>query len=151
MSTRVSRVLFALAAFAVFGATGCAKHEGIVAPTIKDPVVYSDGFGSNVDFQAFLGSKLAAISIDSTTKYVGTTSLKVTVPGPGDPSGGYAGGAFVVNRPRDLSTYNALTFYAKASRPISFDVVGLGNDNTGTSKFDARRNAVAMTDRKSVV
>ncbi|HND55911.1 MAG TPA: hypothetical protein PLV92_26020, partial [Pirellulaceae bacterium] len=116
-----------------------------VAPTIKDPVVYSDGFGSNVDFQAFLGSKLAAISIDSTTKYVGTTSLKVTVPGPGDPSGGYAGGAFVVNRPRDLSTYNALTFYAKASRPIAFDVVGLGNDNTGTSKFDARRNAVAMT------
>ncbi len=145
MSTRVSRVLVALAALAVFGATGCAKHEGIVAPTIKDPVVYSDGFGSNVDFQAFLGSKLDAISIDSTTKFIGTTSLKVTVPAPGDASGGYAGGAFVVNRPRDLSTFNALTFYAKASRPISFDVAGLGNDNTGTSKFEARRNAIALT------
>ncbi|MFN8589001.1 MAG: hypothetical protein U0704_14515 [Candidatus Eisenbacteria bacterium] len=145
MSTRVSRALVAFGAILVLGVTGCAKHNGIVAPTIKDPVVYSDGFGSNVDFQAFLGSKLDAISIDTTTKYVGRSSLKVTVPGPGDPSGGYAGGAFVVNRARDLSVYNALTFWAKANRPISFDVVGIGNDNTGTSKYEARVNAVPLT------
>lgn len=145
MSTRISRVLAALVAVLAFAATGCAKHTGIVAPTIKDPVVYSDGFGANVDFQAFLGSKLDAISIDSTTVHSGSSSIKITVPAPGDASGGYAGGAFTVNRARDLSTYNCLTFWAKSNRPIAVDVVGLGNDNTGTSKYEARINALALT------
>lgn len=139
-----TRHLVVIAALLALAASGCAKHHGITAPTIKDPVVYADGFGANVDFQAFLGSKLDAISIDSTTVHAGSSAIKITVPGPGDPSGGYAGGAFTVNRARDLSTYNALTFWAKSNRPITFDVVGLGNDNTGTSKLEASWKDVAI-------
>lgn len=125
--------------------TGCAKHTGILAPTIKDPVVFDDTFGASVDFQAFLGSKLDAIAIDSTDAFSGAASIRVTVPPPGDPSGTYAGGAFTTNRARDLRIYNALSFRAKASRAVTFDVVGIGNDNTGTSRFEAKRGSVAIT------
>ncbi len=58
-------------------------------------------------------------------------SLKISVPKRDDPDGGYAGGAFVAQNARDLSGYNALTFWAKASRAEVFDVVGFANDNTG--------------------
>lgn len=126
---------------------GCERssHGLRPFPLSTDPVVFGDTFGEGVDFQAFLGSKVDAVSIDATERHTGTASLKVTVPAPGNPSGTYAGGAFVTNIVRDLSGYDALTFWAKASRAITFDVAGLGNDNTGTSRFEARRNAVAMT------
>ncbi|WP_411279674.1 hypothetical protein [Gemmatimonas sp.] len=75
----------------------------------------------------------------------GTATLKVIVPNPGDASGGYAGGAFVAQVPRDLSSYNAVTFWAKASINAKLDVVGLGNDNTGTSTRSAQRSAIDVT------
>jgi hypothetical protein len=140
-----SSFLVAVAALFAFGLTGCARHTGILAPTIKDPAVFDDGFGAGVDFQAFAGSKLDALGIDSTVTHSGATSIRVTVPAPGDPSGTYAGGAFTTNRARDLSSYDALTFWAKADHPITFNVLGLGNDNTGTSRYEAKWQNVAMT------
>jgi hypothetical protein len=97
------------------------------------------------DFQAFGGSKLDAVQLDTEVKYRGSTSLRVTVPGQGDPSGGYAGGAFVAATGRNLSGYNALSFYARASSNIELDVAGLGNDNTGTSLYTAQRGGIALT------
>jgi hypothetical protein len=46
---------------------------------------------------------------------------------------------------RDLTAYNALTFYARASRENVFDVVGLGNDNTGTSRYEASWGSFQIT------
>jgi hypothetical protein len=114
-------------------------------PLSTDPVVFEDTFGNGVDVQAFLGSKLDAVSIDTIERHAGTASLRVTVPNPGDPTGSYAGGAVVSNIVRDLSGYDALTFWCKASQAITLDVAGLGNDNTGTSRFEARRSAIAVT------
>jgi len=145
MSRGASSVVVAGAALLALAVSGCAKHEGILAPTFKDPAVFDDGLGAYVDFQAFAGSKLDALAIDSTVAYSGATSIRITVPAPGDPTGTYAGGAFTTNRARDLSGYDALTFWARASRAVTFNVVGIGNDNTGTSKFDASWANVAMT------
>ncbi len=141
---RVRTVL--VTAVCVLAALGCSRRSPTEAwPPIVDPVVFSDGFGTNVGFQAFGGSKLDALSIDETTKYAGTASLKFTVPAPGDPSGGYSGGAFVTSQARSLAPYNALSFWVKASRTASLEVAGFGNDNTGTSRYEAKRSAIAMT------
>ena len=67
------------------------------------------------------------------------------MPNVNDPSGSYSGGAFTTSRARSLTGYNALRFWAKASRAVTLDVVGLGNDNTGTSKYEARMNALNLT------
>lgn len=120
--------------------------EGLMpAPGNTDPIVFDDTFGASVDFQAFLGSKLDAVTIDASEWYSGTASLKVTVPGPGATDGTFAGGAFTTSPARDLSGYNALTFWAKASMDATLDVAGLGNDNTGASRYEAKRNGIPLT------
>jgi hypothetical protein len=132
---------------AAFAAAGCERStQGLEpAPLDTDPIVFADDFGWRVDYQAFLGSKLDAVEIDTSDKAEGTASLKVIVPPPGDPSGTYAGGAFTTGFPRNLSRYNALTFWAKSSVPSTLDVAGLGNDNTGTSKYEANWKSIPLT------
>jgi hypothetical protein len=103
--------------------------------------VFLDGFSPGTDFQAFLGSDFTALSIDTEEKYSGSASLKVAVPGPG----AFAGGAFPAGNRRDLSVYDALTFWAKASEATTFNVVGLGNDNTGTSRYEASWSDIPLT------
>lgn len=142
MHLRTTSMLVVGLALTALTITGCERStKGLRPfPLPTDPVVFEDSFGG-VDFQAFLGSKLDALSVDPVERHSGTTSLKFTVPD----AGAYAGGAFTTRTARDLSGYDALTFWAKASRPITLDVAGFGNDNTGTSRFEARWNAIPVT------
>jgi len=132
----ITALLPAIAAVAVLGIAGCERDTTGLdpAPFNTDPVVFSDGF-NGIDFQAFLGSKLDALDVVDDEGYQDESSIKINVPAEGDPSGGYAGGAITSNGPRDLSRYNAVTFWARASRTTSLDLAGYGNDNTGTSKY----------------
>lgn len=121
-------------------AVACSDDEGPLAPVPDIPSqggVFLDDFAQNVTFRAFADSKLDAVAIDPTVKYRGSASLKVTVPGPGGSSGFFAGGAFASTTPWDLSGYDALTFWARASKNAKLNVAGLGNDNTGTSHYMA--------------
>jgi len=119
-------------------ATGCDSSDTStleLATFPKDGEVFLDGFSSGLNFAAFGGSKVDAINIDATVKYRGARSLKFIVPGANDPSGFYAGGAFYTTVGRDLTEFNALTFWARASVVATMGTVGFGNDNTGTSRF----------------
>lgn len=149
MSPRPSIALVALAVLISLAAAGCAKHRGVLAPPITDPVVFADDFGADIQWQPFLNSRYTNVAIvDPTDVYEGSASLRIRVPGPNDPTGGlwhYAGGAFVTSRARDLSGYNALEFYAKANRPIALDVAGFGNNNRGTSIYTASWSAIPIT------
>ena len=131
---------------AVLTLAGCSR-DGSTGPGSfpDDPKVFIDGFADGVNWQAFEGSLLTAMSIDNAVKYRGKSSLKIVIPNVGDPNGAYAGGAFVADIGRVLTKYDAITFWAKASVTASLDVAGLGNDNTGTSQFTAERNALALT------
>jgi hypothetical protein len=136
-----------LVALLIFTAAGCGRDTGGLKPATAptDPIVFDDDFGSTIDFQAFLNTKLDAVSMVTNEKYLGTTSLKITVPGPDDPSGWFAGGAFTAGAARDLSGYNALTFWAKANKSATLNIAGLGNDNTGTSKYEASLENIPLT------
>jgi hypothetical protein len=131
-------------------AAGCSHKSSLssLEPWVRssDPLVFKDTFGDHLTWQAFGGSKLDALSLDTNAweVYEGTTSLKFLVPA----SGSYAGGAITtvgINRQRDLSGYNAISFWARASRGVALDVAGFGNDNTGTSKYGAQRAAMTLT------
>ena len=142
---RAPRLSAALLA-AVLSLTACEREGGTgPAPQPNDPKVFTDGFGEGVSWQAFQGSLLTAMSIDNAVKYRGSASLKITIPDAGDPNAGYSGGAFVSDIPRDLTGYDVISFWAKASVAATLDVAGLGNDNTGTSKYTAERTALALT------
>ena len=141
MSTKRTIIIAAVAALAVLAAAGCRSLSDLEpAPPNTDPIVFDDEFGSYVTYEAFLGSNYEAISVDSDEKVIGSASLNVFVP-----AGWWSGGAFTTSLVRDLSGYNALTFWARTSKATTLDVAGLGNDNTGTSKYTAQWEEIDFT------
>jgi len=90
--------------------------------------IYIDGFTPGLNYYPFAGSYLEAFSVDTETKYAGTTSMRFDVPNVGDPNGAYSGATFPVDSPRDLSGYDALTFWAKGTEGRTINEIGFGID-----------------------
>ena len=108
--------------------------EPATYPTTPD--VFIDAFSPGLNYAAFGGSDVRAFDVDTDVKYKGTASMRIAVPDFGDPAGAYAGGVYFTNTGRDLSGYNALTFWAKASKSATIDLIGFGND-LGENKYQA--------------
>ncbi|QQS30410.1 MAG: Ig-like domain-containing protein [Sphingobacteriales bacterium] len=97
-----------------------------------------------MNYAAFGGSVPTAFDVDEETTYNNTeASMKFEVPDFNNPNGAYAGGAYFTNEPRDLSGYDALTFWIKATQPATIDVVGFGND-LGALKYLASVNGLQV-------
>jgi hypothetical protein len=138
--------LLGLAAMlAVLAAAGCSHNPESPAVASTDPIVFDDDFGDAVDYQAFMDSKLDAVQMDFSVAFNGPASLRVTVPGPGATDGTFAGGAFTTSSRRDLTQYNAISFYVKSSVDATLNIAGTGNDNTGTSLYQSSENDIPMT------
>jgi hypothetical protein len=141
MGLRSALHTLASATLAAVLLSGCSGSSDPLPPPKPLGDVFIDNFGDGVSFEAFLNVPAAAtIEVDTTVKYAGSASLKAYVP-----DGGWNGGAFPSETPRNLTTYNALSFRVRASRAVTLDVVGFGNDNTGTSLYDAARHDVPVT------
>lgn len=130
--------------FALFF-TSCERDPNVLEPADYpvDPEVFIDGFSSGLDYAAFGGSKVTAFDVVTDVKYKGTRSMRIEVPDFEDPLGAYAGGAYFTNVGRNLSGFDALTFWAKASQPANIDIVGIGND-LGQSKNLATITGLAV-------
>jgi hypothetical protein len=89
------------------------------------PEVFIDGFSAGLDYAAW--GKVTNFNLDYAEKYSGTASMKFDVPNFGDPNGNAAGGVFHTSIARDLSSYNVLTFWAKASQVDTITKVGFGS------------------------
>jgi hypothetical protein len=113
---------------------GCERDftdDVVVATFGTEGEVFTDNFigmGSNFYFP-FLNSKLDAFSVDTNEGYESSAAYRVDVPNASDPTGNYAGAILRVDGAgRDLSGYDALTFWAKASQGATLDAVGFGQD-----------------------
>jgi len=130
------------------GLLSCDRELTVLepAPFPTDAEVFIDGFGPSVQPHSFLGTKLDALQLDDEETYEGSQSIIITIPGPGDPSGStWSGGALVAGLARDLSDYNALTFWAKANKALTLNTVGLGNDNAAPNPYVAEIANVPLT------
>jgi hypothetical protein len=107
-------------------------------PTDGD--VFIDGFSTGLGYEAW--GDVSAFEVDKEISYSGEASMRFAVPDEGE-TGGYAGGRFVASIPRDLSGYDALTFWAKASTDASIDKIGFGNNAEG-SKYLATINGLKV-------
>jgi len=125
--------------------TSCERDPNVLEPADYpvDPEVFIDGFSSGLNYAAFGGSKVTAFDVVSDVKYKGTRSMRIEVADFEDPLGAYAGGVYFTNAGRNLSGYDALTFWAKASQPANIDIVGIGND-LGQSKNLATITGLAV-------
>jgi hypothetical protein len=87
---------------------------------------------TNAFFESFdpaSGANPTGFGTDSQVAYAGTTSIRIDVPAPNDPDGGYIGGIFRDRGlGRNLTDYDALTFWAKGSTTATIGTVGFGVD-----------------------
>ena len=91
------------------------------------PVSLTDEFF--ISFDPAEGANTSGFGVDETIFYEGTTSIRIDVPGPDDPDGAFIGGIFKDRGDgRDLTTYNALTFWAKATTSATIGLLGFGTD-----------------------
>ena len=129
------RSITALIVFLMVAVSCERKIDGLELATYPTtPEVFIDGFSTGLYYSAYGTSNVSAFSVDKEVKYSGTASMRFDVPDLGDPDGSYVGGVFGTNPERDLSDYNTLTFWAKASQPANLNEVGFGND-MGESKY----------------
>ncbi len=131
-------------------AIGCERDVDLLEPAAYPTFgeVFLDEFVAGLDYSAFGTSKLDAFEIDEDVTYDGSAaSIKITVPGVGDPTGGtdgYAGGVLYSKFARDLSGYNALTFWGKASSVATVALIGFGVDNITTPLYAVQQNDVVF-------
>ncbi|WP_439129398.1 Ig-like domain-containing protein [Polaribacter sp.] len=107
------------------------SDEAVVAVFSSSADVFIDSpVGMGTDFYfPYGGSKPTAWSVDENEAYLGTASMRFDVPNGDDPSGNFAGAIFRIDGAgRDLSKYDALTFWVKASQGVSIGEFGFGED-----------------------
>ncbi|MEN8008042.1 MAG: hypothetical protein ABFS42_13565 [Candidatus Krumholzibacteriota bacterium] len=146
--------LFALAAISllILG-TGCSDRNPTDLPVSSannDPLVFDDDYSEDVYFQPFFRTHYTGVEMDSVYSYNGfapdgNRSLKFNIPPTGSSLGLFTGGVITSVGKRDLSGYNALTFYARANNPLELAATGFGNDNTGTSRYEVGRLGIHLT------
>jgi hypothetical protein len=123
----------------------CSKDLDDLQPATFPAIgeVFINEFSAGLEYAAFGGSDVRAFKVVRDEVYDGDAAMRFAVPDVGDPAGAYAGGAFFVEGGRNLSGFDALTFWAKASKSANIDIIGFGND-LGENKYVASITDVAV-------
>jgi hypothetical protein len=131
------RIIFTLMSLVLV--MGCQNDSADLQPAkySSNPNVFIDSFSGGLIYAAFGGTDIFAFQVDNSQTYnKSSASMRFDVPNTNDPAGSYAGGAFFTEVGRDLSSYNALTFWAKSSQAATVGVIGFGID-LGANKYQA--------------
>lgn len=98
-----------------------------------------------ISFDPAGGANTEGFGTDETIFYEGSSSIKIAVPAPNDPNGGFIGGIFRDRgEGRDLTQYDALTFWAKGSTTGTIGQIGFGTDFL-EGKFPVSRSNIQLT------
>lgn len=132
----------------MFTALGCERSvDGLEEPDYPaNPDVFINGFSGGLEYFPFEDSRQDAFSVDNDDTHDNTeASMRFDVPNEGDPSGAYAGAIFRdENGGRNLTSFNALTFYAKGTKAGTINEIGFGQDFFG-NEFEVALNDLKLT------
>lgn len=124
-----SNILFFLGfILLVSNCTRDLSDEATIATFPKNGDVFIDGFSPGLEYLPFGDSYFEAFTVEEREVYQGESAMRFDVPNVGDPSGPYAGAIFPDYGGRDLSSFDALTFWAKASKRATINEIGFGQD-----------------------
>ena len=130
----ISISLFSTLFVVQFGCKRELSNDAVLPSFSTTAGIFTDNFiglGSNFYFP-FADAKPDVFSVDLKEGFESNASVRIDVPNNTDPTGTYAGAIFRVDGAgRNLSGYDALTFYVKASTGIKLGDVGFGIDYLG--------------------
>ena len=135
MNTMKNSVLLALVILFTMSCERNLSDDATLSTFSKNADVFIDTFSAGLGYGAFGGSNYTAFTVDTEVKYQGSASMRFDVPSVGDPNGAYAGGVFIDGSGRDLTEYDALTFWVKGSQAATLNEVGFGTD-FGLNKYN---------------
>ncbi|MEM8894380.1 MAG: carbohydrate binding domain-containing protein, partial [Bacteroidota bacterium] len=131
---------------------GCNREEDEL-PRAKFPAtgdIYTNdsfvGLGTDFFFP-FIdgGAKPEVFDVDNTEGYVGTSSIRIDVPDADDPGGSFAGATFIIDGfGRNLTSYNALTFWARSTESATISQFGFGVNSSG-SQYETSVDNLKLT------
>jgi hypothetical protein len=104
--------------------------------------IFVDGFVGGLDYFPFGGSFPEAFTVETNEKYNGSASMRFDIPSFGV---GYGGATFPSSGPRDLTGYDALTFWAKASQGADINEIGFGINDDNDSKYRVSMQNLAIS------
>ncbi len=118
--------------FATFSNTGDIFTDGPI------------GLGSDFYFP-FMGSKATAASFTDENGFESEVAIRIDVPNADDPEGSFAGAILRIDGSgRDLTGFDALTFYAKASQGVVIGEIGFGQDFL-ENRFQVTRTNLSLS------
>lgn len=121
------------------------SNDAVLATFNSNGEVYIDGFSGGLEYYPYSDSKHEAFSVDTEVKYAGSSAMRFDVPNVGDPNGAYAGAIFRdENGGRDLSGFDALTFWAKSTKAAIINDIGFGQD-FGENKYQVSKQGLVLT------
>ncbi len=136
---------------------GCERKlsDDAVLPTFaKTAAIFTDNFiglGSNFYFP-FADAKPDVFSVDTKEGFESNASIRIDVPNNTDPTGTYAGAIFRIDGAgRNLTGFDALTFYVKASTGVKLGDVGFGIDYLGDKNRVSTQNINVGTNWSKVI
>jgi len=139
-----------LTALALIMSVSCTRDIDVLEPATypKNAEVFIDGFSAGLVYEAW--GDVFAFDVDKVVKYKGSASMKFAVPDFNSPNGSFIGGAFK-NTGRDLSGFDALTFWAKASKAATLNEVGFGENSQGSNYKVSATNLKMNTNWKKYI
>ena len=76
-----------------------------------------------------MGANPFVLSVSNSVAYESDASIRIDVPDASDPDGGFAGAAFIIDGSgRNLTEYDALTFWAQATQGATIGTIGFGSE-----------------------
>lgn len=149
-----------LAAGVLMLTLGCERDlSSEVAPASfpSNPDVFTDAPVGLTDeffmsFDPAVGANPNGFGTDDNVAYQGTSSIRIDVPGINDPNGTFIGGIFKDRgNGRNLTSYDALTFWAKGSTTATVGVFGFGTDFEQNRYVVGLDNVHLSTDWRKVI
>jgi hypothetical protein len=136
---------------------GCERKlsdDAVLPSYATTAAIFTDNFiglGSNFYFP-FADAKPDVFSVDTKEGFESNASVRIDVPNNTDPTGTYAGAIFRVDGAgRNLTGYDALTFYVKASTGVQLGDVGFGIDYLGDKNRVSIQNVNVGTNWSKVI
>lgn len=155
IALKMTKYTFLASLVLVFAIQGCERSvSGLEeAEFPANPDVFIDGFSAGLEYFPFSGTKQDAFTPDGNEKFgnIGA-SMRFDIPNVGDPDGAFAGAIFRdENGGRNLTSFNALTFYAKGSVAGTINEIGFGQDFFGNQYAVTRNNLRLSTNWRQYI
>ncbi len=106
--------------------------------------VFIDTFSAGLDYFPFVddGADAEAFSVVTEDVFSGTAAMRFDVPSFGN---GFVGATFNTTVNRDLTSFDALTFYAKASQAADINEIGYGTEGSTNNRFQVTVQNLNLT------